>query len=845
MSSTMDIECGGFTFISNFDSGNLARVELVPKKQNANPPPPPGKNSPIEDIPDFEFNIWTKPDCAGTEFENSNRTWFYFGIKGGSPFALVKLNIVNLNRQSKMYSHGMAPVYRIVPGRTHWDRIKEKPSYTVEDDVFILSFKYRTLENIRATTYFAFTYPYSYVDLQNMLHSVDLRFKTQYDEFRHPVSPDEIYYHRECVCYSLEGRMIDLITISSYHNISSEREPRLKNLFPMTDIPRPFRFMSKKVVFVSARVHPGETPSSFVFNGLLNLLLTRDDPVAITLRKLYVFKLIPMLNPDGVSQGHYRTDTRGVNLNRMYLNPSLDLHPTVYAARSLIRYYHYGREILDEFVTSNLDFENNRVSNFVENEKEKYVNTVPNIENKESILNSIGNGYTNNNNNISVVAEGMSNMPLIFNSIPSIIDVSTAPLFASEPVKNVVTEDLDNDESGLFLYVDMHGHASKKGIFMYGNYFENVEDSIECMLLPKIMSMNSQNFHFTACNFTERNMYLRDRRDGMSREGSGRVAVLKITGLVRSYTLECNYNTGRIVNSLPPSLKDNKPNPGSTLMVPPKYNPQVFEEVGRALGVSILDLTGSNPCSRIPHSEFHTLSGIREWLRVNCIPEQNYSHRVVPSHRQPRRQPCTVQVVGMAGMSVPPRPIRPSSSKTRLTANKHLKSVKSGIENALIVSRNIKEIEDGSKLNKGNITASSRVQTIGSITVMKKGSPSSSPPTNMRKYKVEVFLNPKIRCTKDDQKNLTDQTVVKQEADLVKKTKLKQVSIDKFCKEKKLYNRCDSNVKASPVVISPKQVKTEFHISRLLKLFRRKKVSIRAALSPRPAFHSASRSSLN
>lgn len=30
----MDIECGGFTFVSNFDSGNLAHVELVSKKQN-------------------------------------------------------------------------------------------------------------------------------------------------------------------------------------------------------------------------------------------------------------------------------------------------------------------------------------------------------------------------------------------------------------------------------------------------------------------------------------------------------------------------------------------------------------------------------------------------------------------------------------------------------------------------------------------------------------------------------------------------------------------------------------------------------------------------------------------
>lgn len=67
----------------------------------------------------------------------------------------------------------------------------------------------------------------------------------------------------------------------------------------------------------------------------------------------------------------------------------------------------------------------------------------------------------------------------------------------------------DTNESGLYLYIDLHGHASKKGIFMYGNYFEEVEKSVECMLLPKLMSLNNHNFHFNSCNFSERNMFLK------------------------------------------------------------------------------------------------------------------------------------------------------------------------------------------------------------------------------------------------------------------------------------------------------------------------------------------------
>lgn len=37
----------------------------------------------VEPLPvNYEYNLWTRPDCSGTEYENNNRTWFFFGIRG-------------------------------------------------------------------------------------------------------------------------------------------------------------------------------------------------------------------------------------------------------------------------------------------------------------------------------------------------------------------------------------------------------------------------------------------------------------------------------------------------------------------------------------------------------------------------------------------------------------------------------------------------------------------------------------------------------------------------------------------------------------------------------------------
>lgn len=55
---------------------------------------------------------------------------------------------------------------------------------------------------------------------------------------------------------------------------------------------------------ITARVHPGESNASWVMKGTLEFLVS-SDPVARLLRENFIFKIIPMLNPDGVINGKY------------------------------------------------------------------------------------------------------------------------------------------------------------------------------------------------------------------------------------------------------------------------------------------------------------------------------------------------------------------------------------------------------------------------------------------------------------------------------------------------------------------------------------------------------------
>lgn len=148
----------------------------------------------------------------------------------------------------------------------------------------------------------------------------------------------------------------------------------------------------------------------------------------------------------------------------------------------------------------------------------------------------------------------------------------------------------------------------------------------------------------------------------MSREGSGRVAVYKMTGLIRSYTLECNYNSGRLVNTIPARVRDGMSKTVNHMFVPPKYTPAVFEavlyflsvfhstfhvitllkctwfvidntQVGAALGPSILDLTNGNPNSRLPNSQYRSLRGVKSYLKLTYVnslstPSSRSMHKV-------------------------------------------------------------------------------------------------------------------------------------------------------------------------------------------------------------------------
>lgn len=73
-----------------------------------------------------------------------------------------------------------------------------------------------------------------------------------------------------------------------------------------------------------------------MLQGILEKLLDFTDPQTQVLLDSYVFKIIPVVNLDGVARGQWRFDTNGQNLNRKFDTPSIQQEPTVLATKEAV-----------------------------------------------------------------------------------------------------------------------------------------------------------------------------------------------------------------------------------------------------------------------------------------------------------------------------------------------------------------------------------------------------------------------------------------------------------------------------------------------------------------------------
>jgi hypothetical protein len=70
-----------------------------------------------------------------------------------------------------------------------------------------------------------------------------------------------------------------------------------------------------KIMIVIGRLHPPEVTGQFALQAFVESLCM-DSETARKFRKEYTVYVVPMMNPDGVDNGHWRHNTGGIDLNR-------------------------------------------------------------------------------------------------------------------------------------------------------------------------------------------------------------------------------------------------------------------------------------------------------------------------------------------------------------------------------------------------------------------------------------------------------------------------------------------------------------------------------------------------
>ncbi|KAL4106389.1 hypothetical protein PRIC1_004440 [Phytophthora ramorum] len=291
-------------FDSLFESGNLQRAERIVRKA------PNGTSA--SRIPQHEYELLIHPDVKNGAY----RQWFYFEVRNGRPGVTYRFSLVNLAKSGALFGQGLQPVvYSEQDAAAKGLGWRHRGTH-VRYDVAVspmappganaLTFQYE-FEHENDSVYFACIQPYTYTDLMDYLEELE----------RDPVRSQTC--RRTELCQSLAGNSCDLISITSSG----------KEGLPPDD---------RRIIVVSARVHPGESNSSWMMQGMLEYL-TGSSSGAMVLRRHFIFKVVPMLNPDGVINGNTRVSLAGWDLNRKWSNPVEQLFPSVYHLKQQIAHF--------------------------------------------------------------------------------------------------------------------------------------------------------------------------------------------------------------------------------------------------------------------------------------------------------------------------------------------------------------------------------------------------------------------------------------------------------------------------------------------------------------------------
>ena len=179
------------------------------------------------------------------------------------------------------------------------------------------------------TVYLAYSRPYTYTKILAEMFSIEENIlkmpmlnqsdptETGKRDFKLKIVRKGIVYERRLLCRTICGLPVPHIQVTSSVNSMVE-------------------FKKRKTIFITARVHPGETNASTVYEGFMKGLFQGDPIESTVLLGHYIFRTIPCLNPDGVVCGNYRSSLAGVDLNRQWICPNKELHPEVYYTKALM-----------------------------------------------------------------------------------------------------------------------------------------------------------------------------------------------------------------------------------------------------------------------------------------------------------------------------------------------------------------------------------------------------------------------------------------------------------------------------------------------------------------------------